>query len=270
MAGERGGSGRDPGRGRSASRGQEHRGALETLVLQTGAGRRPSARPAGSARVHLVDQCSDLLSLAAAVRHASAPADPAALRARALELRAQLEQGGREVGFQAADVEAASFALVALLDETVLKTRGPARDAWLMKPLQLELYGQTVAGEEFFERLEKLRRERGNRIEALEVYFACLGFGFGGRYNLAGPEKLSALMAEVGRDIAAVRGAPPRALSPHLAAEEEYADVAAGGVPIWLSSLLFALAVALVWIVVKLLALHGAGGTADLIGSLSR
>lgn len=46
--------------------------------------------------------------------------------------------------------------------------------------------------------------------------------------------------------------------------------MAAGGVPIWLSSLLFVLAVALVWIVVKLLALHGAGGTADLIGSLSR
>ncbi len=266
MAGQPGGRGRDSGPGRA--RPPEDSGVLETTVLGPGGGRRARARSA--ARVHLLDVCADFLSLAAAVRHAEGSADPAALRARALELRTQIEQRGRDAGLPAADIEAATFALVALLDETVLKTRGPARDAWLMKPLQLELYGQTVAGEEFFERLEKLRRERSGRIEALEVYFACLALGFGGRYNLAGPEKLAGLLAEVGSDIAAVRGAPARVLSPHLATEEEYAEVAGGGVPVWLSSLVFALAVAAVWIVVKLLALHGAGGTADLVGGLPR
>ncbi len=268
MPGRPDGSG-DPRQGSRASQPRDRHGSLETMVLEGGRGRGASARAAPAANLHLVDLCSDLLSLVIAVRHASSSADPAALRNRALELRARLEQRGREAGFAAAEIEAADFALIALLDETVLRTRGPARDAWLMKPLQLELYGQTVAGEEFFDRLEKLRRERGTRVEALEVYFACLALGFGGRYNLA-PEKLPAILDEVARDVAAVRGAAPRVVSPHLATSEEFADVMGGGAPIWLSSTIFVLGVVLVWIVIKLLAAHGAGATADVIGSLPR
>ena len=276
MAGRPDGSGGEPGFGRSAGRGGGARGArgsdpsaLETTVLAPAASRKPG-RSGAAGRVALVELCSDFLGLVVAVRHAGASADPAALRGRALDLRREIEDRGREAGFPATDIEAANFALVALLDETVLRTRGAAHDAWLMKPLQLELYGQTVAGEEFFDRLEALRRERSTRIEALEVFFVCLALGFGGRYNLAGPEKLAEVLDEVGRDIAAVRGPAPRVLSPHLETGEEFADTMGSGVPVWLASLLFVLATATIWIVIKLLALHGAGTTADVIGSLPR
>jgi type VI secretion system protein ImpK len=269
VSGQRG----DDGRGSRTHRPDEPPpgpgGALETMVLQTGAGRRAPA-PRRPARLRRVDLCSDWLCLAAAVRHASEAADPVRLRTRVLELKVTLEQQGKETGFSAADVEAASFALVALLDETVLKTQGAAREAWLLRPLQLELYGQAVAGEEFFDRLERLRRDRQARIEALEVYFACLAFGFGGRYNLAGPEALPALLADLGREITAVRGATPGPLSPHLTSDEEYAVAAAAGVPLWLSGLLFVLAVSLAWLVLKLLAVLGAGRAADFIMALPR
>jgi type VI secretion system protein ImpK len=239
------------------------------MAIQAGAGR-SAPTPRRAARLRLVDLCSDWLCLVAAVRHASEAADPVRLRTRVLELKVSLEQQGKEVGFSAADVEAAAFALVALLDETVLKSQGAAREAWLLRPLQLELYGQAVAGEEFFDRLERLRRDRQARIEALEVYLACLALGFGGRYNLAGPEALPALLADVEREVVAVRGTSPGPLSPHLTSEEEYAVAAAGGIPLWLSGLLFVLGVSLAWLVVKLLAVLGAGRVADFIMALPR
>ncbi len=272
MAGPSGGRPREPGRGRApGDTTGVQRGVLETLVLQAGGARRPApGARAPRTHLHLVDVCSDLLALVAAVRHASGSADPARLRRRALDLKGQIEQQARDIGIPAADVEAATFALVALLDETVLKTRGAARDAWLRTPMQLELYGQTVAGEEFYDRLDALRRDRSGRIEALEVYFACLALGFGGRHNLEGPEKLAALLAEVGRDVQAVRGAPPRVLSPHLDPGGEYADTGGGGVPFWLSTAAFVLGTALVWLVVKLLAVHGATGMAARIAGLGR
>jgi hypothetical protein len=96
-----------------------------------------------------------------------------------MELKSRFERDAGAHGFSAADVEDAMFAMVALLDQTILSQRGPARDAWIARPLQLELYGRQLAGEEFFERLDKLRQEREARIEALEVYGCCLGFGFG-------------------------------------------------------------------------------------------
>jgi type VI secretion system protein ImpK len=275
MAGPQRNDPRGTGRGSDDTTAVPARGVLETLVVGGGAkrggtqvaGAAPRGRP-GHSHLHLVDLCSDFLALVAAVRHADGAAEPVALRRRALELKTTLEQRAREIGIPSADVETATFALVALLDETVLRSRGAAKDAWMRTPLQLELYGQTVAGEEFYERLDALRRDRSGRIEALEVCCACLALGFGGRHNLAGPEKLAEILAEVGRDVQAVRGAPPRSLSPHLDPGGEYADAGGTGVPIWLSTLAFVLGTALVWLVIKLLAAHGAAGMAAGIAGL--
>jgi type VI secretion system protein ImpK len=251
---------RDARAGRPA---REKRGILETLVMSSGV-RRP-ATPL--ARKRLVDLCAEWLGLVEALRGAALP-DPAGLRARALDLKARLEQSTREGGFTAADTEMAVFALVAFLDETVLNAEGAAREAWLSRPLQLELYGQNIAGEEFYDRLERLRREREGRIEALEVYYTCLALGFAGKYRLSGPERLQQLLAEVERDIAAVRRSSQQPLSPHGARQEELADSVAGGVPLWLSVVIFVPAVVLMWLVVGLISRAGAGHTANAIRSL--
>jgi type VI secretion system protein ImpK len=257
-----------PVRGRpSAPRG----GVDETVVVTPGASRtrsRASAAPAAVAtQTRLLDLASEWLILLLTLRRATELNDPAGLRASLLEQKARLEQAAREHGMSAADVESAAFSLIAFSDESVLRSKGGARDAWISRPLQLELFGQNVAGEEFFTRLERLRRERQHRIEALEVAYACLAFGFLGKYGLSGPEKIQALIAEVEGDIAAVRGTTRPALAPNAVRRDPLEEGAASGIPVWLSVAVFVPALLLVWIILGLIANVHAGRVA---GELKR
>ncbi len=76
------------------------------------------------------------------------------------------EQEARSGGCNAEDVKQAIFALVAFLDESALSCRNPAFADWARLPLQAEMYGDQLAGEVFFQELQKtLQRSRlcGNR-----------------------------------------------------------------------------------------------------------
>lgn len=258
-----------PVRGRpSSSRGG---GVDETVVIAPGATRtrsRASAAPAAAApQTRLLDLASEWLLLVLTLRGASELNDPAGLRAQLIEQKGKLEQAAREHGMSTADVESAVFSLVAFSDESVLRSKGAARDAWISRPLQLELFGQNIAGEEFFTRLERLRRERQHRIDALEVAYACLAFGFLGKYGLSGPEKVQALLAEVEGDIAAVRGTSRPVLAPNAVRRDPLEEGAASGIPVWLSIAVFVPALLLVWIILGLIANLHAGRVA---GELKR
>lgn len=257
-------------------------GVDETVIVTPGAPRRSAvtttsargpappassrrSRRAPAPRTRLVDLAADWLSSVLALAQVAELPDAAALRTRMLELKVRFEREAGEGAFSAQDIGDAVFALVAFLDETILNNRGAARDAWLTRPLQVELFGGNVAGEEFFDRLDVLRKAREERIEALEVYECCLAFGFAGRYRLSPPEKLSALLEDVERDVAAVRGAPSVALAPRSARNEERAGETGGNMPWWLPPAVFVPAVALVWLLVWLFASLGAGAAASAI-----
>ena len=226
--------------------------------------RRTQARAA----TRLVDLASDWLATALALGHVAELPDAAALRARALELKSRFERDAGEKGFTAADTDDAVFAMVAFLDETILNNRGAAREAWIARPLQLELYGRQLAGEEFYERLDVLRKNRETRIEALEVYACCLSFGFAGRLRLGAPEKLTALIGDTLRDVEAVRGANHMPLAPNSARRNEQVAQEVRGLPWWLAPAVFVPAVALAFVIVWLLARMGAGHAASHIANL--
>jgi type VI secretion system protein ImpK len=254
-------------KGSHQDRGGSRRDAtLDTVIVQSGR----SAKAEAAVRPRLVDLCGEWLTLIVTLGRAESLPDPVGLRARAMEIKSRLEDSSRQHGFSAADAEAASFALVAFLDETILNSSGPARDQWLAKPLQLELYGQMVGGEEFFDRLDRLRREREERIEALEVYFCCMAFGFSGKFKLSGPERIRSMLAEVERDIAAVRGPSQRPLAPHATRRDAFKE-AAQGIPMWISLLVFIPATLLVYLLIMLISRFAAGGAANAIrGFLER
>jgi type VI secretion system protein ImpK len=52
---------------------------------------------------------------------------------------------------------------------------------WGQEPLQVQYFGQFLAGEEFFHRLDALLG--GSNLEVLDVYFTCLCAGFRGMYR---------------------------------------------------------------------------------------
>ena len=118
------------------------------------------------------------------------------------------EQDGLARGYSSDDVRLGSFALVAFLDESVLNSRKPVFDDWSRKPLQEELFGGHMAGEVFFQTLDRLlaRRDSRDLADVLEVYALCLMLGYKGRYSLSGPEALRGIRDSVAEKIARIRG----------------------------------------------------------------
>ena len=106
-------------------------------------------------------------------------------------LRTRLE----EAGLPPEDVTDAYYALVAYVDEMMQADQGPLKDFWQAHLLQLELFGETRAGEGFYDRLTNAQEER--RLSVLRVYYLCLLFGFHGIYAHHGELERENLMESV-------------------------------------------------------------------------
>ena len=106
-------------------------------------------------------------------------------------LRTKLE----ELGLPPQDVIDGYYALVAFVDEAMQADQGPLKDFWQAHLLQLELFGETRAGEGFFDRLNRAQDER--RLAVLRVYYLCLLFGFHGIYAHHGELERENLMETV-------------------------------------------------------------------------
>jgi type VI secretion system protein ImpK len=161
--------------------------------------------------------------------------DPQMLRSKTLEVLARLERDARDNGFDTETCKNAKFALVAFLDEAVTGLSFADKEMWITNPLQSELFGVNSAGEEFFRRLDDLRRRPQEHIQVLEVYYLCLVLGFKGKYHLDNPEGLRQLVEDTKADI--VRTKERRfhfPLSPHGAPEEKFGEIVTRSLPGWL------------------------------------
>lgn len=107
-----------------------------------------------------------------------APADAAQLRARLLGDWAAVEDTSVARRLEAQELDDARFALVVWADEMLLKAAWPGRDAWSHDLLQMQLYRTNRGGDEFYERLARLRPDQS---EARLVFFVCLVLGFEGQ-----------------------------------------------------------------------------------------
>ncbi|GAA0767482.1 type IVB secretion system protein IcmH/DotU [Ideonella azotifigens] len=194
----------------------------------------PGAEPRG-----LMDLLYPGFYMVFLLRNGHAPADAEVFRERVLSLLKQVDRGAKKLGLEAADVYRAKFAFCGLLDEIVLTSKLKIREAWVVKPLQLELFGEHMAGERFFERLEKLRGEGAVRVQVLEVYHMCLLLGFQGRYAMEGSEKLGYLTARLGDEIVHMQGRRA-AFAPHWAPPDQISNKLRSEVPLWVMASVFA------------------------------
>lgn len=144
-----------------------------------------------------------------------------------------VERGAMKLGIAAEDVYAAKYAFCAALDEVVLSQPSSIRDAWELQPLQLRLFGDHLAGEHFFDRLEELRAQGAPRLPSLEVYHHCLLLGFEGKYRLEGPEKLGYLTARLGDEIVYLKG-KRAGFAPHWPPPDSVAHTLRRVIPLWL------------------------------------
>ncbi|HKQ69377.1 MAG TPA: DotU family type IV/VI secretion system protein [Polyangiaceae bacterium] len=123
---------------------------------------------------------ADVLIVASELASSDLPA-PAELRQQLLGLLERMVGAGRAAGVSDADIAEARYALVAFLDEQVLKSSWAGRTEWMNQPLQLLLYREYTAGENFFARMRALL-QLGGRSAALQVYYLCLLLGFRGMF----------------------------------------------------------------------------------------
>ncbi len=121
----------------------------------------------------------------------------------------------RQIG--TSTVQDAKYALAAFVDEAVLASDNPGRMEWMSSPLQLKFFGEHLAGEHFFQKLNALRQGGEKNLELLELYYTCLQLGFEGMYKLRGLEALMALQVDLRSQIDGYRGI----VDPKLAPEGE-------------------------------------------------
>jgi type VI secretion system protein ImpK len=161
--------------------------------------------------------CAEILLLATQLPSAQLPS-ARELRQQIVALLDRMVASARSAGMADADIAEARYAIVAFVDEQILKSNWPARSEWMNEPLQLQLYGEYKAGEKFFSRMKALLRA-GNRPLALEVYYLCLSLGFRGTYGGTGESAALAQLAESAREQLSQNGARS-AISPNARASD--------------------------------------------------
>lgn len=133
--------------------------------------------------------------------------DAASFRAQIWGAVKLADDEARRRGYSAEDIELATFAAIAFLDESILNLRLPVFAEWPRQPLQEERYGHHVAGEIFFQNLQKLlgRQDSQELADLLEVYHLCLLLGFAGRYSMGGRGDLRGIAIQTGEKIQRIR-----------------------------------------------------------------
>lgn len=141
--------------------------------------------------------------------------DGEAFRAHVKSLLAAADQEARAAGYSPEYVRNAVYAFIAFLDESVLNSNQPMFSSWPRQPLQEEIFGEHVAGENFFRHLRQLLGEQDSEqlADVLEVYELCLVLGFEGRYSAGEKGELHWFTTAAAEKIARIRG-PAGPLSP--------------------------------------------------------
>ncbi len=183
----------------------------------------------------LAELSGECLVLIQQLRLAQNVEDPKRLRTKTLEVLARLEREAKGAGFDTETCANAKFPLVAFLDEAVTGLTFPDKETWTSNPLQSELFGLNYAGEEFFRRLEELRRRPQENSAVLEVYCLCLVLGFKGKYQMENPDELRHIVEETKADLLRTKERRFQLpLSPHGNPDEKIGEIVSRNISAWL------------------------------------
>jgi type VI secretion system protein ImpK len=219
-----------------------------------------TGQPAASRAGGLAIALQEAFTVAARLRASRQSAqDAASFRAHVKSLLSAADSDARSRGYDPDHVKLAIYAYIAFLDETVLNSAQPMFALWTRQPLQEEIFGEHMAGENFFRYLNDLlgRADSTDLADVLEVYLLCLLLGFRGRF-MNDPGSLQGLMMSLQQKILRIRGTRSTISPIWMLPQNERVEAAADP---WFRRLLLgtftALAVALVVWVLYTLVLHG-------------
>ena len=130
-------------------------------------------------------------------------------------------------------VSVAKFGLAAFVDETVLTNNFPLRNEWEKNALQLKYFGEQLAGNKFFDKLESMLGQIEITQDAVEIYYYCMLLGFKGKYAVYEQEKLLETMQKTANALVKVGKIKPVDLSRNWVANDQPKPPEKRGMPVW-------------------------------------
>ncbi|MBX3297845.1 MAG: type IVB secretion system protein IcmH/DotU [Acidobacteria bacterium] len=130
-------------------------------------------------------------------------------------------------------IAVAKFALASFVDETILTNNFPLRSEWEKNPLQLEYFGEQLAGNKFFDKLEAMLRQIEVTQDAVEIYYLCMLLGFKGRYGVYEQEKLLSIMESTAKGLVKIGKIKSVELAPNWLKTDQPEIPRRRGMPTW-------------------------------------
>lgn len=205
---------------------------------------------------NLTTLCTDIFIIIIKMRDSEDLGETAALRKLIMYYLVQFEKNCAVAGFSAEFIHSVKYALVAVLDETVLSIPGEARNFWITSPMQLEIFGDSIAGEEFYNKLDKLLIDPDKNSAALEVFYICLCLGFQGKYLLGQSEEREEIISRLARTIVKANK-KLETISPHAIritlAKKALGVQKAGRIPLWLTGSVLSGILLITWTILNII-----------------
>jgi type VI secretion system protein ImpK len=154
------------------------------------------------------------------------------LRPQVAALLEEFERRAERYRFTHKIIQVSKFALASFVDETVLTNNFPLRDEWEKYPLQLEYFGEQLAGNKFFDKLSAMLKQIEATQDAVEIYYVCMLLGFKGRYAIYEKDKLLAIMQTTANALVKVGKIRPVELSPNWLANDQPEPPKKKGMPV--------------------------------------
>ena len=217
-----------------------------------------AATPSWQPTVSLLELLEDGTTLVTLLRGGIAPKEIDAFAGRVGSFLANFERQAHAYGKIPGLVSEAKYAFCALFDEAVLSTGGEFAERWSGAPLQLQHFGEHLAGEGFFNHLDRLRLDPVQNLEVMEVYYTCLLLGFKGKYLLESPELLDLLISRLRQEILQAKGGQA-SFAPHARPPQRFNEFIRHDLPIWVYFIVLVVASLLIYLVFKAILVHQAG-----------
>ncbi|MFO1155369.1 MAG: type IVB secretion system protein IcmH/DotU [Rhodospirillales bacterium] len=202
----------------------EHASGAADLTITRAASANPLVRAAGP-----------LLALVRQLRSVRDHPDVATLRGDVIEAIRRFQADTSDAGVDPRTAAQASYALCALVDETILGTPWGLQSVWSKESLLITFYREATAGETFFNFLNKAKESPRNYIDILEFLYICLSLGFQGKFRVepGGADRLTRLRQDLYTVIARERGPIDPALSARWRGVQDRAPAVARFLPLW-------------------------------------
>src|SRR3954447_11177396 len=155
------------------------------------------------------------------------------LRPKVAAMLDDFEKRAERYRFNHKIVQVSKFALASFVDETVLTNNFPLRDQWEKYALQLEYFGEQLAGNKFFEKLDAMLKQIDSTKDAVEIYYFCMLLGFKGRYAVYDQDKLLAIMQETANALVKAGKIVPVELAPNWLSNDQPKPPPKRGMPVW-------------------------------------